>query len=46
MHPKRQDIYRSTSRVIGWVDDVLKVQAGQNVLDHGGVVINLADPLR
>ena len=46
MDPKRQDIYRAASCVIGRIIDVLKVQSSQDILNHGGVVIDLADSLR
>ena len=46
MNPKGQDIYRAASSVIGWIVDVLKVQSCEDILNHGGVVIDLADSLR
>ena len=46
MHPEREDVYRPASGVIGWIDDVLEVQTSKHVLDYGGVVIDLTNPLR
>ena len=45
MNPKRHNVYWTTGRVIGWIDDVLKVQTGENILNHGCVVVHLSNPL-
>jgi hypothetical protein len=46
MNPERQDVDRSTRRVIGWIDDVLEVHTRKHVLDHSSVVIELTNALR
>jgi hypothetical protein len=46
MNSERNDVDWASSRVIGGIDDVLKVHASQHVLNHGSVVIDLANALR
>jgi hypothetical protein len=43
MNPKRQNVHWAAGSVIGWIDDVLKVQSCKDILNHRSVVVNLTN---